>query len=117
MGRDPNEGHDDYVRKQAMRMLRVLYRLEEAFGEFDGAGLMIKEIRVRGPEATGAGYMLVIKAVDETRKPYVAFGGGDTFSEALSNTVSRMDAQGLQMREDVASYEQKAPKKTPPKKK
>jgi hypothetical protein len=101
MPRGDSDGDSQYVSRSGVRLLRALTAIEERMEDFSLEGICVRELRVRGPEATGATYQIVVKAVDEERNPLIGFGGADNLIEAIVKLADIMGGQGLKMSPEV----------------
>ena len=72
------------------------------------SGLVIKEIRIQGPQMLGEGYRAIIKAETEDRRPYVGFRGGATITELMSSIKAGLEQDGIKWRDDEPWTPQKA---------
>jgi len=65
-------------------------------------GVQVRELRIQGPQATGQGYRIIVKAVDETLSPFVGFAGGDGLTEALVALDNKIQTDGLKLNPEVS---------------
>jgi hypothetical protein len=72
-------------------------------------GLLITEVRIQGPNATGAGFRAVIKATDGA-KHWVAFHNADSTEDLVAGVLSRLNSDVLKWREDAPYQPKEAPR-------
>jgi hypothetical protein len=101
MPRGDTDGDSQYVSRSGVRVLRALMAIEQRMDDFSLEGICIRELRIRGPEATGATYQIVVKAVDEARNPLIGFGGADSLIEAIVRLADIMGGVGLRLEAEI----------------
>jgi hypothetical protein len=101
MTRGDSDGDSQYVSRSGVRLLRALTAIEQKMEDFSLEGVCIKELRLRGPEATGATYQIVVKAVDEARNPLIGFGGADSLIDAIVRLADIMGGVGLRLQAEI----------------
>lgn len=97
---DPNESIDRAALRRYWRLAQAVECLDSMMEEWSTMGMIITSVRVRGPEETRGGYMMVIKAIDESRKPFVAFRTAGTVEELLTKVLDDVDSGHLQFKEE-----------------
>lgn len=92
--------NDDLWNQQLKRGGLAMLKLEKLMEDFDLNGLVIREVRIQGPEHTGSGYRAIIKGRSEDGRPFVAFHDGTSIQEMMDGIVQRQSAGTLKWRED-----------------
>jgi hypothetical protein len=91
--------YDEAADRLQMRYGLYLMGGDVMFDEGTPEGVIIRELRVKGPASTGAGYMVVVKGLAGNR-PVVAFHGAETLGEAVAGALSRARDASLRWRDD-----------------
>lgn len=74
--------------------------IDTSMTEWSNLGMVIKEIRIKGPEETRDGYLAIIKAVNEARTPFVAFRSAGTLKDLNRKIAGDIEEGRLQFREE-----------------
>jgi len=74
-------------------------RFEEIAGGYFDDGVTILDVRVKCPGLGGADYFVVCRA-ETGGKRFVAFGNGDTFSEAVRSFLARLENRSVNFKEE-----------------
>ena len=100
MGSKIEQQQDAAYAKMLRRAWLVLQQLDGILGEDMADGMVVKELRIQGPNVTGGGYRVIAKgAVDGA--PYVAFHNAETVQELLAGIQERMVNGSAKWREDL----------------
>jgi hypothetical protein len=97
---DTNAAIDRGITREALTLWRGLVELDEYMSEGDNMGMVITEIRMQGPEMRQGGYLAIVKAIDESRKPFVAFRSGSTVKEVLGKITTDLESGNLVFKEE-----------------
>jgi hypothetical protein len=92
--------YEEAADRLQMRYGMYLMGGDSMFDEGTPEGVVIKELRVKGPVSTGAGYMVVVKGIAGGR-PVVAFHGAETLGEAIAGSISRAKDSSLRWKDDL----------------
>jgi hypothetical protein len=97
---DVNQGIDRGVIRAYWELWQQVEQVNESMEGWSMTGMIITEIRVRGPELTGGGFMAVIKGIDEARHPFVAFRSAATVRELFGKVGGDLIQGTLAMKEE-----------------
>jgi hypothetical protein len=98
---DTNGQIDRGYIKEIARVSEDCNRITDAMDDWSVTGMIITEVRFRGPELTRDGYMAVVKAKDEAGNGFVAFRTGGSVREVLSKIGGDLAQGRLQMKEET----------------
>lgn len=98
--RDPNARIDPATITEMTRAGTGLDVITQLMTEGWLSGMVITEIRVKGPDPSRDGFMAVIKARDDYNQPYVAFRTAGSVRELVSKIAGDVQMDRLQLKEE-----------------
>jgi hypothetical protein len=105
MGNDPAEKAgreiDRMLTRESLSLWKGLEAITELMEKGDNMGVVISEIRVKGPDSRRDGFMAVIKAVNEDGRPLVAFRSGESVKELVQKIASDHANDRLTYKDDT----------------
>jgi len=90
----------DLFNKERQRVWRAVKTIEKYMEEFSMAGIIVHQLTIQSPQHTGKDWRAIIKAIDESRNPMVAFVNADDLAGLQGSVASALADGGARWRED-----------------